>query len=69
MEFDPEGTEAKRMESENEQLTKLVNAMEIEIGQLTVEAQEARRSMTALQLAVSILVFLYGIMYGKYFNC
>jgi hypothetical protein len=49
----------KELELENEDLVE-------QVGGLIVEAREARRSFTAFQLAVSLLVFVYGMMYGKY---
>jgi hypothetical protein len=52
----------KELEVENEELV-------YEVGSMITEAQEARRSFTAFQLAVSILIFLYGMMYGQYFRC
>lgn len=35
---------------------------------LIEEACEARRSFTGLQIAVSILLFAYGMFYGTYFG-
>lgn len=49
----------KELQTENDDLTN-------QLGYLIAEAQEARRSFTAFQFAVSILVFLYGMMYGRY---
>ena len=39
-----------------------------EVGGLIAEAREARRSFTAFQFAVSLLIFVYGMMYGTYFK-
>lgn len=49
----------KELQTENDDLTN-------QLGYLIAEEREARRSFTAFQIAVSILVFLYGMMYGKY---
>jgi hypothetical protein len=51
----------KELELENEDLME-------QVGGLIVEAREARRSFTAFQIAVSFLVFVYGMMYGAYFG-
>jgi hypothetical protein len=42
----------------------------LENGELKkqLEAREVCRSFTALQLAVSLLVFVYGMVYGAYFG-
>lgn len=48
------------LQTENDDLTN-------QLGYLIAEEREARRSFTAFQIAVSILVFLYGMMYGRYF--
>jgi regulator of replication initiation timing len=53
--------ENKNLKIENDELVH-------EVGSLIVEAQEARRSFTAFQIAVSLLVFVYGMMYGTYFK-
>lgn len=47
------------LQTENDDLTN-------QLGYIIAEEREARRSFTAFQFAVSILVFLYGMMYGKY---
>lgn len=54
-------TENKTLKLENEELV-------YEVGSLIAEGREARRSFTAFQLAVSLLIFVYGIMYGAYFG-
>jgi chromosome segregation ATPase len=61
--------EADRLEVTRSVLQDEVRELNDIIGKLEVEAQDARRSFTALQLAVSILVFLYGMLYGNYFKC
>lgn len=55
-------TELEKLAYENDEL---VN----EVGELIIEAQNARQSFTGLQIAVSILIFVYGMLYGNYFNC
>jgi hypothetical protein len=51
----------KELELENEDLVD-------QVGGLIVEAREARRSFTGLQIAVSVLLFAYGMFYGTYFG-
>jgi regulator of replication initiation timing len=51
--------ENKNLKIENDELVH-------EVGSLIVEAQEARRSFTGLQLAISALIFAYGLFYGAY---
>jgi uncharacterized coiled-coil DUF342 family protein len=52
----------RELEDENEDL---VN----QLGFIIAEEKEARRSYTMFQIAVSIMVFLYGMAYGQYFRC
>ena len=40
-----------------------------QLGFIIAEEKEARRSYTLFQIAVSIMVFLYGMAYGQYFRC
>lgn len=54
-------TLAKNRALEDENMD-LVN----QLGFIIAEEKEARRSFTAFQIAVSILIFLYGTMYGRY---
>ena len=57
-------TIAKNIELENEN-EDLVN----QLGFIIAEEKEGRRSYTLLQIAVSLLIFLYGMAYGQYFRC
>ena len=59
-------TRAEKLENTVKELQTENDGLVYEIGGLIAEAQEARRSFTTFQIAVSILVFLYGMMYGKY---
>jgi uncharacterized coiled-coil DUF342 family protein len=52
----------RELEDENEDL---VN----QLGFIIAEENQGRRSYTLLQIAVSIVVFLYGMAYGQYFRC
>ena len=54
------------LEREIGELNEEVDDLLTENHELMVEAQNARRSFTALQVAVSGLVFMYGVMYGLY---
>ena len=54
------------LETEVRELNEAVDDLLTENHDLVVEAQNARRSFTALQVAVSGLVFMYGVMYGLY---
>ena len=61
------------LEEENEDLTSALkdayermDFMELGLTQLREEANRARRDLTGLELAVSILIFVYGMIYGKY---
>lgn len=61
------------LEEENEELNRALEGvktkakeLELEKEDLIKEANEARASFNALQLAVGVLIFLYGLMYGRY---
>lgn len=61
------------LEEENYELTsglkdayEKMDFLELGLTQLREEANCARRDFTGLQLAVSLLIFVYGIIYGKY---
>lgn len=61
------------LDEENEELTSALkdayekmDFLELGISQLREEANRARRDMNGLQLAVSILIFVYGVIYGRY---
>ena len=58
--------EKKDLQDEISELNDAIDSLLTENHDLEVEAQNARRSFTGLQIAVSILVFLYGTMYGSY---
>jgi chromosome segregation ATPase len=57
-------TLAKNRELENENID-LIH----QLGFIIAEENEGRRSYTLFQIAVSIMVFLYGMAYGQYFRC
>ncbi len=61
-------TRAENLENKVNELQTENDGLIYEIGSLIIEAQEARRSFTSLQIAVSLLVFVYGMLYGSYFN-
>lgn len=52
------------LETEVRELNEEVDLLLTENHELMVEAQNARRSFTGLQIAVSVLVFVYGMLYG-----
>ena len=61
------------LDEENEELTSALkdayekmDFLELGLTQLREEANRARRDFTGLQLAVSVLIFVYGVIYGKY---
>ena len=56
------------LEAEVAELNEEVDVLLTENHELMVEAQNARRSFTAFQIAVSLLIFVYGMMYGTYFK-
>jgi regulator of replication initiation timing len=60
------GNTYKELQDEISELNDAIDSLLTENHELEVEAQNARRSFTGLQIAVSILVFLYGTMYGSY---
>lgn len=39
------------------------------LGERVQTEEEKRVSMTRLQIAVSLLIFVYGWLYGSYFKC
>jgi chromosome segregation ATPase len=57
-------TLAKNRELENENMD-LIH----QLGFIIAEENEGRRSYTLFQIAVSIMIFLYGMAYGQYFRC
>ena len=54
----------QELETEVRELNEEVDVLLTENHELMVEAQNARRSFTGLQVAVSVLVFVYGMLYG-----
>ena len=54
----------QELETEVRELNEEVDLLLAENHELMVEAQNARRSFTGLQIAVSVLVFVYGMLYG-----
>lgn len=54
------------LEEENEELTSALKDAYEKMDFLREEANRARRDFTGLQLAVSVLIFVYGVIYGKY---
>lgn len=60
------GNANKELQDEIAELNDAVNSLLDENHELEVEAQDARRSFTGFQVAVSMLVFVYGMMYGSY---
>jgi len=54
------------LETEVRELNEAVDDLLTENHDLVVEAQNARSSFTVFQVAVSALVFVYGMMYGSY---
>ncbi len=52
----------RELEDENDDLIH-------QLGFIIAEENEGRRSYTLFQIAVSIMVFLYGMAYGQYFRC
>ena len=49
-----------------EELERKVDELSVDRIELLRDAEEARCSFTGLQLAVSVLIFVYGMMYGTY---
>ena len=54
------------LQSEIAELNEEVDVLLTENHELMIEAQNARKSFTGFQLAVSMLVFVYGMLYGSY---
>jgi chromosome segregation ATPase len=52
------------LQSEIAELNEEVDVLLTENHELMVDAQNARKSFTGLQIAVSVLVFVYGMLYG-----
>ena len=60
------GNANKDLRDEISDLNDDIDSLLTENHELEVEAQYARRSFTGFQVAVSMLVFVYGMMYGSY---
>lgn len=58
--------ERQQLQTKITDLNDTIDSLMDENKVLEEEANEARSSFTALQLAVGILVFVYGLMYGRY---
>jgi predicted nuclease with TOPRIM domain len=58
----------QELQTEINELNDAIDDLANENEQLAVEARDARRSFTALQISVSILLFAYGLFYGAYFG-
>jgi len=58
----------QELQSEIYELNDAIDSLSNENAQLAKDAQQARRAFTALQISVSLLVFVYGILYGAYFG-
>ena len=56
----------QELETEVRELNEEVDVLLTENHELMVEAQNARKSFTGFQIAVSMLVFVYGMLYGSY---
>lgn len=56
------------LQTEITELNDAIDDLANENEQLAVEARDARRSFTMLQVSVSILLFAYGLFYGAYFG-
>lgn len=56
------------LQSEINELNDAIDDLANENEQLAVDARDARRSFTMLQVSVSILLFAYGLFYGAYFG-
>ena len=58
--------EVEELQNEIKELNEAVDDLLMENNDLFVEAQNARRSFTGLQIATSMLLFVYGMLYGLY---
>lgn len=56
----------EKLQDEIHELNDAVISLLDENHDLEVDAQNARRSFTGFQVAVSMLVFVYGMLYGSY---
>jgi len=54
------------LSAEIDELNDAIDSLCYENNQLEKDNHHARRSFTALQLSISILVFAYGLFYGAY---
>ncbi len=60
------GNANRDLQDEITDLNDTVSSLLDENDELEVESQHARRSFTGFQVAVSMLVFVYGMLYGSY---
>lgn len=58
--------EIQKLADEKDRLREENDDLVHQLGYIIAEEREARRSFTAFQIAVSIFIFLYGTMYGRY---
>jgi chromosome segregation ATPase len=56
------------LQTEVRDLNDAVDSLMTENEELAKDARTARKSFTCLQIAVSMLVFVYGIAYGAYLS-
>ncbi len=56
------------LQEEINELNEAIDDLALENDALAVDAREARKSFTGLQIAVSVLIFAYGMFYGAYFG-
>ena len=52
------------LKNEIEILEFTIGSLEHKIDRLTEESNKSRASFTQLQIAVSVIIFVYGVMYG-----
>jgi chromosome segregation ATPase len=57
------------LQTEVNELNDAIDSLYEENTQLEQDNRDARRSFTGLQIAVSVLVFAYGLFYGAYLRC
>jgi chromosome segregation ATPase len=54
------------LQTEVNELNDVIDDMVIQHREMEEEIQSARRSFTGFQVALSMLVFVYGMLYGTY---
>jgi type VI protein secretion system component VasF len=58
-----------QLEDEVKELNEAVDSLCEENNQLEQDNRDARRTFTAFQMSVCLLVFAYGMFYGAYLHC